>query len=82
MFLVFYQPIPKKNLVGTFQYCKFGRNLFFTQRGGIGSLFDASQPPFLRNIEVPAKLFKKGVHPKSQLGKKMESVCWSVLVSF
>jgi hypothetical protein len=48
----------KENLVGTFRYCKFGGNLFFTQKGGIGPLF-----------EVPAKLFKKGFLAKSQLGK-------------
>jgi hypothetical protein len=38
-FLVFTEPIPVENLVGTFQYYYFGRNPFFPQKGGHGPLF-------------------------------------------
>jgi hypothetical protein len=64
-------PIYTKEKLGWYiLICKFGGNLFFTQKGGIGPLFDASQPPFWGIYKVPAKLFKNRVPAKSQLGKK------------
>jgi hypothetical protein len=45
IFLVFYQPIPKENLVGTFWYQKLAGAPFSLQKGGLWTPFGALRPP-------------------------------------
>ncbi len=45
-FLVFTEPIPEENSVGTFRYYYFGGNPFFPQKEGHGPLFQGPSPHF------------------------------------
>ncbi len=76
--LVFYQPIPKKNSVGTFWYCKFGRNLFFTQKGGIGP-FLMHPSPLFEEHRSSRQIVQKWISRQISARQKTESVRWSVL---
>jgi hypothetical protein len=58
IFLVFYQPIPKENLVGTFWYHKIGWSPFFPPKRGPLDPFGALSPPF-EGKRVSADFFKK-----------------------
>ncbi len=68
-FLGIYQPIPKENLVGTFWYCKFGRNPIFAVKRGSNFIF------YLVLGRQGRSLMKK----KQQRSNKIES-CWSAAV--
>jgi hypothetical protein len=59
IFLVFYQPIPKENWVGTFRYPK---------KGGSGPLFVHFAPLLRKKKGIPAEFFKKRVPAKSSKG--------------
>jgi hypothetical protein len=57
-FPVFYQPIPKENLVGKFWYSTFGGNPFFPSKRGFCPLFDGPSPPFEGKISSH-QIYKK-----------------------
>jgi hypothetical protein len=59
-FLVFYQPIPKENLVGTFWYHKIGGSPFFPPKRKLWTPFGALSPPF-EGKRVSRGFFQKNV---------------------
>jgi hypothetical protein len=68
-FPLFTIPIPKENSVGNFGIVNLAGTLFHA-KGGHPPPFGCIQAPFLRNIGVPAKLFKNGVPAKSSARQK------------
>jgi hypothetical protein len=81
IFLIFYQPIPKKNLVGTFQYCKFDGNLLFTQKGALAPfLMHLSQ--LFEECRSSHQIVRKRSSRQISARQKNKSVCWSVLGPF